>query len=80
MNITPSQFVILLPLQDDTFATPFVMTDNSTVSERMEQASIKDKLPADSNSAEDFVDPWNVSSQSQTGIDYNKLISKFCEL
>ena len=56
------------------------MTDNNTVSEIMEKASIEDELPAETNSAEDFVDPWNVSSQSQTGIDYNKLISKFCEL
>lgn len=26
---------------------------------------------------EDFVDPWNVSSKSETGIDYDKLIVKF---
>lgn len=26
---------------------------------------------------EDFVDPWNVSSKSDTGIDYDKLIVKF---
>lgn len=26
---------------------------------------------------EDVVDPWNVVSKSQTGIDYDKLISKF---
>lgn len=25
---------------------------------------------------EDFVDPWNVESQSDTGIDYDKLIRK----
>ena len=25
---------------------------------------------------EDFVDPWNVTSQSDTGIDYDKLIRK----
>lgn len=25
---------------------------------------------------EDFVDPWNVSCQSDTGIDYDKLIRK----
>lgn len=25
---------------------------------------------------EDFVDPWNVESTSDTGIDYNKLIGK----
>lgn len=26
---------------------------------------------------DDFVDPWNVSSKSETGIDYDKLISKY---
>lgn len=26
--------------------------------------------------SEDFVDPWNVESQSDTGIDYDKLISE----
>lgn len=25
---------------------------------------------------DDFVDPWTVSSKSETGIDYDKLISK----
>ena len=24
----------------------------------------------------DFVDPWNVTSESDTGVDYDKLISK----
>ena len=57
----------------------FVMTDN-TVIEKMEDASIEDKqTTAVTNDGDDFVDPWNVSSQSQTGIDYNKLISKSCE-
>lgn len=27
---------------------------------------------------EDIVDPWNVSSTSNTGVDYDKLISKIC--
>lgn len=26
---------------------------------------------------DDFVDPWNVVSKSATGVDYDKLISKF---
>ena len=26
---------------------------------------------------DDFVDPWNVESKSDKGIDYDKLISKF---
>jgi len=25
---------------------------------------------------DDFVDPWNVTSKSSTGVDYDKLISK----
>lgn len=29
-----------------------------------------------SNEQEDVVTPWTVSSQSETGIDYDKLISK----
>lgn len=28
------------------------------------------------HTAEDFVDPWNVTSSSDKGIDYEKLISK----
>lgn len=32
------------------------------------------------NADEDFVDPWNVESQSDTGIDYDKLISKYFSL
>lgn len=27
--------------------------------------------------AEDFVDPWNVESTSDTGIDYDKLIGEY---
>lgn len=29
---------------------------------------------------DDVVDPWNVAGKSQTGIDYDKLISKFITL
>lgn len=29
-----------------------------------------------SNGEEDIVDPWNVTSTSQEGVDYDKLISK----
>ena len=28
------------------------------------------------NEQDDFVDPWNVASKSDTGIDYDKLISE----
>lgn len=41
--------------------------NNSTATETaIEALSLEDK--------EDFVDPWNVESQSDTGIDYDKLI------
>lgn len=29
------------------------------------------------NDDDDIVDPWNVAGKSETGIDYDKLISKF---
>lgn len=29
------------------------------------------------NEDDDFVDPWTVSGKSETGIDYDKLISKY---
>ena len=29
------------------------------------------------NEDDDFVDPWTVTGKSETGIDYDKLISKF---
>lgn len=28
----------------------------------------------------DVVDPWNVTSTSETGVDYDKLISKKCKI
>lgn len=40
-------------------------------------------VTAAAEAAEDFVDPWNVTSSSEKGIDYEKLISKsywkFCK-
>lgn len=54
------------------------MTDTNSVSEKMENASIEEKPPtSEADTGGDFVDPWNVSSGSQTGIDYNKLINRF---
>lgn len=32
--------------------------------------------PVEGQKEEDFVDPWNVSTKSATGIDYDKLIGK----
>lgn len=30
---------------------------------------------------DDFVDPWNVASKNETGVDYDKLISEYkCQL
>lgn len=33
--------------------------------------------PAKSKDDDDFVDPWNVESKSDAGVDYDKLISNF---
>lgn len=43
--------------------------DNNTAAE-----TAIDALKLEEN--DDFVDPWNVESQSDTGIDYDKLIRK----
>lgn len=34
-----------------------------------------DNLTLTNGDSDDFVDPWNVASTSDTGIDYDKLIS-----
>lgn len=34
-------------------------------------------LKVEETQEDDFVDPWNVASKSETGIDYDKLIRKF---
>lgn len=44
--------------------------DNNTATE-----TALDALQLEENDG-DFVDPWNVESQSDTGIDYDKLIRK----
>lgn len=41
-----------------------------------EQADIDNKSPNGVEDEEDIVDPWNVQSKSNAGIDYDKLISK----
>ena len=44
----------------------------------MSEKEIKEESPEVKEDAEeDVVDPWNVSSKSDTGIDYDKLVSKF---
>ena len=42
--------------------------------QKMEQLNVQ---PESSEQEEDFVDPWNVTSNSDTGIDYDKLIRKW---
>lgn len=50
---------------------------SETVDSHIEAAAAIDALKLEEK--EDFVDPWNVESQSDTGIDYNKLIRKQSE-
>lgn len=42
----------------------------------MEKMSLKDDDPAGDDEEEDVVNPWEVSTQSAKGVDYDKLISK----
>ncbi len=47
------------------------MKDEATLTE------LTDSIKLDANQeAVDFVDPWNVTSASDTGINYDKLIGK----
>ena len=46
-------------------------TEEST--KAMEEVKIGDSAPGEQ---EDVVDPWNVKSSSDKGVDYDKLISK----
>ena len=48
-----------------------MMTEEST--KAMEEVKIGDSAPGEQ---EDVVDPWNVKSSSDKGVDYDKLISK----
>ncbi|XP_048773739.1 tryptophan--tRNA ligase, cytoplasmic [Ostrea edulis] len=43
----------------------------------MEKMSLKDDDPAGDDEEEDVVNPWEVSTQSAKGVDYDKLIRKF---
>jgi hypothetical protein len=38
---------------------------------------IRNSYVVDSGTEEDIVNPWNVVSKSQTGVDYDKLISMY---
>ena len=46
------------------------------VEENLEKLKVEDA--GNEEPEEDVVDPWNVTSSSDKGIDYDKLISKFC--
>ena len=46
------------------------------VEENLEKLKVEDA--GNEETEEDVVDPWNVTSSSDKGIDYDKLISKFC--
>uniref|UniRef100_A0A1B6DZQ3 Tryptophan--tRNA ligase, cytoplasmic n=1 Tax=Clastoptera arizonana TaxID=38151 RepID=A0A1B6DZQ3_9HEMI len=46
---------------------------SSKLTESINNFDIEDK----ENGVEDIVDPWNVTSKSQTGVDYDKLILRF---
>lgn len=47
----------------------------TATTEKLEDIKIVDKTEDDCD--EDVVDPWTVTSKSDTGIDYDKLIVKF---
>lgn len=50
------------------------------VAETVQALDLTNKPDENHSNTEDFVDPWNVVSTSQTGIDYDKLISKSCNV
>ena len=45
------------------------------VEENLEKLKVGESINNEEEKEEDFVDPWNVTSQADTGIDYDKLIS-----
>lgn len=46
----------------------------------VEELSFKeDHIENQKKSEEDQVDPWNVVSKSEAGIDYDKLIGEYCD-
>jgi len=54
------------------------MNNSEYLSQKMAGTTMTDQheTPVEEDK-EDFVDPWNVSSKSQTGIDYDKLVKRF---
>lgn len=51
------------------------MADPTILAEEVAALRVDDKVPP-AKDDEDFVDPWNVESKSDAGVDYDKLISK----
>merc|ERR1712018_51490 len=47
------------------------------VEKKMDDLSVQSETKNPEQEEDDFVDPWNVSSKSETGIDYDKLIRRF---
>lgn len=46
----------------------------------VEELSLQeDQMENQKKSEEDQVDPWNVVSKSEAGIDYDKLICEYCD-
>ena len=56
----------------------YLITINmADVSEKMAETKLNEEVKKVETEDDDFVDPWSVSSKSDTGIDYDKLIRKF---
>jgi hypothetical protein len=51
---------------------------SANVADTLSAMELSERAAADGSAdcEDDVVDPWNVVSKSQTGIDYDKLISK----
>ena len=48
----------------------------STIEDKLDQLKVQDETKNQENEDDDFVDPWTVTSKSDKGIDYDKLIRK----
>ena len=48
----------------------------STVEDKLDELKVQDEIKNQENEDDDFVDPWTVTSKSDKGIDYDKLIRK----
>ena len=48
----------------------------SSVEDKMKDLKVDESHKNDEEQADDIVDPWTVTSKSDTGVDYDKLISE----